>query len=323
MTTEMIADYTVQLNESFNSLMRTFALLELTEIEDGRMEGDWTPKALLAHVAFWDDVQTRRMQAALNGESAQLGFVLPAETNDQRAAHAAQRAWDEVVATAEDARKRMIEFASGLDESSLTTEYPEEKRTLLLSQLLTHMVAHTRSHGQELSAYCGSMRRWTKAGLRAFLVRQHSNLMDCIAGMREQTIMATAMHGAWNVRDLLVHVLAWNECGYLVVKGWPVADHSAIQEWIVGEGESVDDVNARLLANRSQLDMVGVVDGLATVHRRLLRLFDKMNEHQLASYGDYGWGEKGELSGLYYGLALHDIEHATEVWQRRLKLVGQ
>jgi hypothetical protein len=73
-----------------------------------------------------------------------------------------------------------------------------------------------------------------------------------------------------------------------------------IQEWIVGEGKSIDDVNARLHANCNQLDMVGVVDGVATIHRRLLRLLDKMDEHQLASHGDYGWSEKGELSGFYY-----------------------
>lgn len=308
------ADLALQLERSFANLLATLALLEPVEIESARLEHGWTPKAVVAHVAFWDEVQLRRMQDAVAGRSATTGFVRPPESNDERAAGDDARSLDEVMAAAQSARRAMVEFAASLTPVQLAQGYAEGDNTLSLVERLTHMANHARSHARDIGAYCGSMRRWRRDGLRAFLVQQHANLMDSIAGLDEATILSTHVCGFWSIRDVLAHVLSWNEFGYLVMKGWPQVDHAAISPWING---SEDTINANLLAARADLDMIAIVDWLTTYHRRVLTRYDKLGDAELASSGDQGWGTQGELADLLYSLALHATEHAEDIWRFR------
>lgn len=304
-----------QLQAAYAHLCHTFGLLEETEIETGRMANGWAPKAMLAHVAFWDDYQTKRMVAAYQGASATTGFARPAQDNDARARLDNDRPWVDILAAADGARQQMIDFARSLDDTALTQPYPEGERTLLLQGLLEHMVRHTRLHSQELHHYAGSLQRWSRAALRAFLVQQHNNLLDGISGLDEATIISTQVCGHWTIRDVLVHLLAWHEFGYMVVKEWPNVASEALSPWLDGNG--VDDINANLLADRAELTMIDICDGLMTYHRRLIGRFDAASDAELNQAGDYGWGETGLFSGFFYDLALHDAEHAEDIWRFR------
>ncbi|MBP6440250.1 MAG: DinB family protein, partial [Caldilineaceae bacterium] len=308
------ADLALQLERSFATLLATLALLEPAEMATARLENGWTPKAVIAHVAFWDAVQLRRMQDAVAGRSAHTGFVRPAASNDERAAEDDGRTLEAVIAAAESARRELVEFAASLTPAMLAQEYAEGEQTLSLRERLAHMANHARIHTREIGTYCGSMRRWRRDGLRALLVHQHANLMDSIAGLDEATLLSTRVCGAWSIRDVLAHVLSWNEFGYLVMKGWPQVDHTAISPWISG---SEDAINANLLAVRADLDMIAIVDWLTTYHRRVLTRYDKLSDEELASIGDQGWGAQGELADLLYALALHATEHAEEIWRFR------
>jgi hypothetical protein len=309
---EELAD---QLQAAYDSLCRTFGLLDLQEIETGQMENDWSPKALMAHVAFWDEYQLARMQAALAGISAQAGFKAPDADNDERAVLDHERSWATILASADHARHRMIEFTQSLDDDKLTATYPEGKDTLSLTRLLEHMVRHTRLHAQELQRYCGSMQRWSRTALRKMIVQQHTNLMDSISHLSEETILTTALYGEWSIRDVLAHVLSWNEYEYTVLQQWPDAAHESLTPWLDGHG--IDDINANLLAERADLNMIDICDGLMTYHRRVLRFFDRVTDEKLNKLGDYGWGEEGTLSNFFYGFALHEAEHAADLWRYR------
>ena len=304
-----------QLQAAYDRLWHTLALLDPAEMETSRLENDWTPKAVLAHVAFWDECQRQRMEAVLRGETAQTGFVFPALNNDARAALDEARAWDEVVVAADTARQELIAFARSLNTELLARDYAEGEQTLSLQKLLTHMVRHTQLHAQELYQYAGSMQRWSRPALRAFVIRQHNNLMDGMSGLTEATVLTTQVCGCWSIRDVLTHVLAWNEFASVVLQGWPRVAVEKLQPW-QGDGDT-DALNARLLAERTQLTMIDICDGLMTYHRRILRAFDRASEEELRSRGDYGWGEEGTLSGLFYSFALHEAEHAEAIWRFR------
>lgn len=304
-----------QLQAAYDRLWHTLALLDPAEMETSRLANQWTPKALLAHVAFWDECQRQRMAAALRGETAQTGFVFPPLDNDARAALDEARSWDEVVSAADTARQALIAFARSLDAERLTRDYPEGEQTLSLQKLLTHMVRHTQLHAQELYQYAGSMQRWSRPALRAFVIRQHTNLMDGMSGLTEATMLNTQVCGYWSIRDVLTHVLAWNEFASVVLQGWPRVAVEKLEPW-QGAGDT-DALNARLLAERAPLNMIDICDGLMTQHRRRLRAFDRASDADLCSSGDYGWGEEGTLSGLFYSFALHEAEHAEAIWRFR------
>lgn len=310
--THAIAD---QLQAAHARLWRTVDLLDLPEMETGRLDNQWTPKAIVAHLAFWDDAQRQRMAAALHGATAQTGFVYPTLTNDERAAADEAQPWAEVMAAADAARQRLIDFARTLDDAALARDYPEGEQALSLAKLLAHMVRHTELHTAELYHYAGSMQRWTRPALRAFLIRQHTNLMDGISGLTEATMLSTQVCGFWSIRDVLAHVLAWNEFQFVVLQGWPRVAVEKLEPW-QGAGD-IDALNARLQAARAQLTMIDLCDGLMTYHRRMARAFDRASDADLRSRGDYGWGEEGTLSGLFYSFALHEAEHAEDIWRFR------
>ncbi len=304
-----------QLQTSYDRFWRNFDLLDAREVETSRLENDWTPKALLAHVAFWDDYQRQRMEAAHKGTSAQDGFPRPPLDNDARVVLDEARPLDEIVAAADKARQALIAFARSLDAAALAQEYPEGTGTLSLSELLAHMVRHTESHTHELYTYAGSMERWTRADLRAFLFRQHKNLMDGISGLTEATLLATQVCGTWSIRDVLAHVLSWHEFEYTVLTGWPEVAPAKIAAWQGADG--IDAINGRLMAARADLNMIDICDGLMTYHRRILRALDRASDEQLRSTSAQGWRNGSSLSDFFYRFALHEARHAEDIWRFR------
>lgn len=315
MSTPSLPSLLDKLQRSYEDLIHTLALLEPEELESVRLANGWTPKATLAHVAFWDAFQTRRMQAALAGESAATGLQLPDEDNDQRAARDAQRPWAEILAEADAARQGLIDFAASLTPEALARPYPEGERQLDLAALLTHMIKHTREHTWEIQAYARSLERWGREGMRAFLDRQFTHLLDAIGGLDEESLTTVPVCGVWSARDVLAHVLAWEEYGWQVVQQWPQVDRESLAPWL--EGEHIDAINARLLAQKEGQTLIDLLDGLATMQRRTLTFFDQASDQLLESQGDYGWGQEGSLLGFLFDLAQHRAEHAGDLWQAR------
>ena len=306
-----------ELQTTYDALLRTLALLTPDEIETVALENAWTPKAVLAHVAFWDQVQRRRLENAVAGAAALPDSTPPATSNDVRARRDADRPLDAILREAEIARTTLIRFAAGLTSQQWTTPYPEGDASLTPGQLIEHLIDHTRRHTGDLWRYCGSMRRWTPQSLRIFLARQDANLMDSLGRLTEQTLITPGAVGDWSLRDGLVHILAWREYGYRVVKQWPQVDRTMLAPWL--DGGDVKAINAQLLAARAALNLIDIADGLTTYHRRLLTLLDRAGAAQLAAYGDPGRGEPCELSAFVYGLTLHEMEHAQEIWQWRVE----
>lgn len=309
------ANYAADLERAFASLLRILALFEETEIESAHLPGGWTPKTVVAHVGFWDHVQTERMMAALAGPEAQARIPWPTTDNNERAVADQERAWDEVLTQATRARQRLVDFAAGLTPEMLAATYAEGDRTLSIARLLDHMVKHVREHAGELFAYCGSLDRWGRDGWRAFLIRQQRNLLDAIGGMSEAWLVSERVSDNWTGRDLLAHVLCWEEYAWAVTKKWPAPSSQDLAPWFV-PGEDEDQTNDRLMAEKIDHTLIDLLDWLTTYHRRTLRSFDSMSDEDLRSEGETGFGRES-FTGFLYGMAMHTAEHAAHIWQAR------
>lgn len=302
------------LERSYADFWKTLNLLEAEERDRPCLHEGWSPKALLAHVAFWDNYQTQRMMAALNGESAAHGFARPTEDNDERAAADAARNWDDIAADADAYRQRMIDFARSLREEQLTT-YAEGERHLDLAKLLAHMSKHVREHAGEVYRYCASLDRWGRAGLRRFVATQSNHLLDSIGALDEGTLTTVPVCGVWTVRDVIAHVTAWDEYTLTILRQWHNLDLESLTRWT--ESGELAVINQRLHAQSAHLDMIQVLDVAATVHRRLLRAYDRLSDEDLRREGDFGLGLRGPLSYLLFFMAQHTAEHAAEIWEWR------
>jgi hypothetical protein len=305
-----------ELEQSYAYLWRKLSLLEPEELEKACLQDGWSPKVLLAHVAFWDDFQTRRMEAALAGMWAETA-PWPADDNDGRALQDADRLWQDVVAEADRNRQRMIDFARSLTPEQVEATYREGgKERPVIAILLNHMPRHVREHAAEIERYCGSLARWGRAGLRRFLFQQHENFLDSIGSLSEETVTTVPVCGVWSVRDVVAHVTAWDEYTLQVVRHWPAMEHTSLARWRQEEDE--DQLNARFHAESAHLDMIHVLDAAATVHRRLLTAFDKLADTDLDGEADFGFGMQGALSSFLYRMARHKAEHAAEIWEARI-----
>ncbi len=305
-----------ELQQSYVELWQTLALLNESELVDPCLPDGWSPQAVLAHVAFWDDYQTRRMQAAYAGQSVQHGFARPALDNDERARLDLAREWNDIAAEADAARRRMVEFAANLPVVALQMKYPEGERTLSLARLLQHMIEHTRQHRRDVYRYCGSMRRWKRPALRRFIVEQHDNLMNSIAGLTEATMLRDRVCGEWTIRDTLAHVLARNEAGEHLVRHWTNLQTGDSRAGASGDAETPDALNARLLAAKAELDLIAIADGLTTCYRRMMRHFDAFDDADFVGEGQ-SWDGISDLSCFFYDIFVHEARHAEQIWAYR------
>jgi hypothetical protein len=302
----------------------TLAEMEPEEIEDrplgsGADGSTWSAKALVAHLAFWDDYQWRRMEAALAGTSQAAGFARPLTDNDARALEDAGRPWAGVEQAAKRARQRLVEFARNLSPDVLAQEYREGENPFSVLKQLQHMVRHVRNHRREVQAYCGSLDRWGRAGMRKMMAEQHDNFMNGMAGLTEETMLTTQVCGVWTIRDVFAHVLSWNEYCSKLLRQWPEPDPETIQEWAWQEGDTMASMNDRFMAARTHLTMIEIADGLTTEYRRMMRVFDRASDADLRSEG-LTWGGPGVMSTFFYEIFVHEAEHAAQIWAYRAGL---
>ncbi len=323
------AEYAEKLRRSYLNFRWPLFLLEPDEHTRPCLENGWTPIASVAHIAFWDRFQLQRMQAAL-GHRPNPPIVQSVTTNDEMAANE-NRSWDTVVNEADEARQDLIDFALSLTSEQIEAEYTDRgNRAPIVKNLLQRMPEHVNEHAEDVHTYCFSLDRWGRDRLFTFYRRHFNSLLDAITGLTETSCTAVPVCGDWTVRDLLAHILAWDEYILELVKRWPdislPARHSPasaspesasadpLAQWISGDDETR---NARLHDARAGLTMIEVLDNLATCHRRIVSRCQRLSEEKLRSEVEYDWGERGNLVNLLVSMSAHTADHAAEIYAAR------
>ena len=323
------AEYAEKLRRSYLNFRWPLFLLEPDEYVKPCLDGGWTPIAALAHIAFWDNFQLQRMQAAL-AYREKPPTAQTVETNDERAANE-NRSWDTVVNEADEARQELISFALSLSSEQIEADYVDRgQRSPIVKQLLERMPEHVDEHAEEVHRYCFSIERWGRDRLFKFYRRHFNSLLDAITGLTETSCTSVPVCGDWTVRDLLAHILAWDEYILELVKRWPnislparqspalaspgLGSDDALAQWISGD---FDPINARLHAARADLSMIEVLDNLATCHRRIVSRCQRLSEEKLRKKVEYDWGERGNLVNLLVLMSAHTADHAAEIYTAR------
>lgn len=317
------AEYAERLRRSYLNFRWPLFLLEPDEQTRPCLENGWTPIAAAAHVAYWDNYQLRRMQAALEPHRKEPapGSV---ESNDEMAA-GENRSWDTVLAEADEARQQLINFALSLTDDQIEAEYVDRgERSRIVKRLLEHMPQHVAEHAVDVHRYCFSTDRWGRERLFSFYRRHFNSLLDAITGLTEESCNTVPVSGNWTVRDLLAHILAWDEYVLELVKRWPdiylpdaqtsgqeIRKEDDLSHWASGD---VDTVNARLHEARAELSMIEVLDGLATCHRRIVSRCRKLSDEEMRTEVEYDVGEKGNVVNLLVSTSAHTADHAAEIY---------
>ena len=323
------AEYAEKLRRSYLNFRWPLFLLEPDEYAKPCLDSGWTPIAAVAHIAFWDNFQLKRMQAAL-AYREKPPTAQTVETNDSRAANE-NRSWDTVLNEADEARRALIQFALSLTSEQIEADYVGRgRRSPIVKQLLKRMPDHVDEHAVDVHRYCFTLERWGRDRLFTFYRRHFNSLLDAITGLTEASCISVPVCGVWTVRDLLAHILAWDEYALELVKRWPNVElparastspetpglgiDDALANWIDGDA---DTVNARLHAARADLSMIDVLDRLATCHRRIVSRCRRLSNEELSTEMEYDWGERGNFVNLLVAMSAHTADHAAEIYTAR------
>jgi len=323
---ELGAEYAEKLRRSYLNYRWPLFLLEPEEYTRPCLDNGWTPLASAAHVAYWDRFQLRRMRSAIDPHGVEPAPVSVA-SNDEMAA-SENRSWDTVLAEADEARQALIGFALSLSDDQIEAEYEDRgQRSQIVKTLLERMPEHVAEHAVDVHRYCFSTDRWGREHLFRFYRRHFNSLLDSITGLTEESCTTVLVSGDWTVRDLLAHILAWDEYVLELVKRWPdisltdarsegpeVKGGDEFSEWASGE---VDTVNARLQDARAGLTMIEVLDGLATCHRRIVNRCRRMSDEAMRTEVEYDEGERGNVVNLLVSTSAHTADHAAEIYAAR------
>jgi len=176
--------------------------------------GAWTPKDLLAHVAFWDDVSSERVRLALAGRAAEIPYLDLETTNVQ--VYAARRDWSLAQAVAECQRAR-ADFLALLE--PLTWEAMTRPYTLSWGDLRSiadwaqrrawHDADHKRQpHNWRESAGIKNV-PGPQCVLLAALAAGRAELLAWAALVPEPERATRRVCGQWTLQDVLGHVADW------------------------------------------------------------------------------------------------------------------
>ncbi len=320
------AAYAERLHRSYLNFRWPLFILEPEEYTRPCLENGWTPLASAAHIAYWDSYQLRRMQSAIDPHGIEPAPA-SVESNDEMAAKE-DRSWDTVLSEADEARQALISFALSLTDDQIEAEYEVRgKRSQIVKVLLERMPEHVAEHAVDVHRYCFSTDRWGREKLFRFYRRHFSSLLDSITGLTEESCTTVLVNGNWTVRDVLAHILAWDEYVLELVKRWPdislpdarsadpeVEDADELSHWASGD---VDTVNARLQDARGGLTMIEVLDGLATCHRRIVSRCRRMSDEAVRTEVEYDKGERGNVVNLLVSTSAHTADHAAEIYAAR------
>ncbi len=176
---------------------------------------------------------------------------------------------------------------------------------------LTAQVASAQS---QVAAYWYSLARWGRTALRAFVAEQFDLLLDSVGGLPEEALCEQVVAGTWTARDILAHVLSWEEFGWEILHQWPSPAPRSLQPWAY---DDMDQANRDMVHARSHLDLIDLMGDLYTYRRRTLQFIDACSEEALTGTGSYGWDERGTLVAFLLQMAQHRNEHAHGLWTAR------
>ena len=120
--------------------------------------------------------------------------------------------------------------------------------------------------------------RWTKDTARQLLSKARKELMACLSGLTEQDIAVCLVTEEWTIRDVLVHIQAWEEVA--VGRLGFIRDGRAADICYLTPAE-YDAWNERARRASEKWSTHQVIERLETSHRHLLKLVETMTDEQL------------------------------------------
>jgi len=157
----------------------------------------------------------------------------------------------------------------------------------------------------------------TREDVRQSLARERAALLAALDGLSEQEMARPGAVGSWSVRDVLAHLLAWEEEAVTRLE-LLAAERPQDIDWISDEDEQkLEAWNARAQQRYAGLALAEVMRRLKEVQGRILVALDSLSDERLGT--DAGpVPVRNWLPDCTYA---HEQEHCADIlaWRRSIE----
>ncbi len=291
-------------------LMRALLFLSEQEAMLPGVHGEWCARDVISHIT----ARECTAWAAVHNLVQEGDPQFPSQHDDREFNQAAVRrrkefSLREIIDEMDGMRGQTLKYTRKMHNNELYGLFEVRATGELksLAQVLQELLDHDYQHA-------GSIWRWrAEAGtlhrinFRRIITGERSQLMNALGGMWDPDMMSEEVCGYWTVRDVMAHILSWDDEVLRTTKHW--TEERPWQDDALYD----DEWNELEVAKRAQMDMIDLADGLATSHRRLVQLFDELGDPDLATMGLAPWGERMALLSFLHQMAHHDAVHRPDL----------
>jgi uncharacterized damage-inducible protein DinB len=287
-------------------LMRS--LLFLSEQEAMACGGgdDWCVRDVISHITARECTALAAAQhLAEEGDPFFPDPLGDDEFNQTAVRRRRDLALRDVIDELDGTRRLVLRFTRKIHNNELYGAYPVratgESRSV--AEVLQGLVEHDYLHASEIwqgRAQNGLLHR---AEFRYVINDERNRFMSALGGMFEQDMFSVEVCGYWTVKDVMAHMLSWDEEILRTAEHWTVE-----RPWQYGAHYD-DEWNESEVAKRAEMDVIALADGLATCQRKLMQLFDQLSDQDLGTMSLAPWGERMSLLSFLHEMALHNSTH--------------
>ncbi len=139
-------------------------------------------------------------------------------------------------------------------------------------------------------------------------------LIQGIQGLSEAEMTGPRVEGAWTIKDVLGHIVAWEQACLE-----PLECYQAGGPFQCDDISDHDAWNAAQAARRRETPTQAILEEMEEVRRRLLAAAGQCTQGQWAQKLHLPWGEEAGMAEMLNGLAWHEEEHLKSILAWRNK----
>lgn len=272
----------------------------------------WTGKDLLAHIAAWDALYTRRAQLILNHQQHKIVSVDLEPRNAKL--YAERKGWslNKALAACARERQKFHQTVSNATEEQfhLNRQFDWGRRALRGHAEWRYL--HDRRHTRDIVAWRKGSRPAAGITPKALLIAAaHAARADLLASANlvppAERETRPILPG-WTAKDILGHVADWQ---WLCVKAFEQV--RAGHQPDIGFDGNTDRFNQTMLRRRRKQPWPIILDDLELAQRAFVECLQRLSPAQLARPFVSVWQTNDTPHRWARAWLTHDLEHAAEI----------
>lgn len=215
----------------------------------------------------------------------------------------------DVVDELDGTRRELLRFTRKMHNNELYAQFTVRAtgQPKSIADVLAELVEHDYMNSAAIWQKRAEMGMFQRSQFRHVLTDERNRLMTALGYVFQQDLFHVEICGYWTAKDVMAHLLSWDEEILRTVEHWAKDrpwQHDALYD---------DEWNEEEVSKRAHLDVVTLADSLSMAHRRLLEMFDRLPDAELASMSRAPWGERMALVSFLNEMALHNNTHRLDI----------